>query len=389
MIIGQRISAIRGCLRLINSRILARVPWKIVLLWALAWNNCQAQTQRATLSQLQVDLSSWNRTTGPEGSVVLLFSPPLPIDPPLASGDGLASSRALSLLVDRIPDRSIFISPSGRTTYSVYSAILNYRAPEVWILNKEQQRELHQSERLLLKRYCVFARLYWWFFDRDPPREDSKRYLQYKGYANRDAQLRTKLGQTASGTNDYKTLMDQISANEQEWRTKGHKEQLQIALKTYRSVQQTNPELFWADAGNEYTANLLGEGATSFPKTIAIPPAQSWTSSENWLAWETGQSKGLIKVIDLKRDWLNIAVITTHRWTWAEGVFAEDQILVSDGSGLSASSHHAVLMPILPVSLVLGRKLATAGNLVVADSPLVIAMICMALPEQPRFREQH
>src|ERR1700733_2364642 len=113
MIIGQRISAIRGCLRLINSRILARVPWKIVLLWALAWNNCQAQTQRATLSQLQVDLSSWNRTTGPEGSVVLLFSPPLPIDPPLASGDGLASSRALSLLVDRIPDRSIFISPSG------------------------------------------------------------------------------------------------------------------------------------------------------------------------------------------------------------------------------------------------------------------------------------
>jgi hypothetical protein len=351
----------------------------IFALSMLSWG----QNDQTSLSQLQVDLNEWEGQIHGNENVILVFAPLLAIDPQMSGGNADAAQRALSLITDAVPLPAKFVGSSGRTTYAVYATILGNRAPEQWILNADQRHQLKHAEHILLRRYCIFARLYWFLNHEAPPREDSRQYKRYLMYARDYARLQTELSR-ASDNGKRAQLQSQLDKLAEEWKKKGDKDRVELALSQYRAVQASSPEVFWASVTNQFLANVRTIGGESIPISGVDPSTQSWASPAGWQQWSLKQSSAQIKAVAITRKWMTLDVLTVHRWSWTSGLYEQQKVVVSDGKGIASNLAARELMPLLPVSLILAKNVVSSGRVISSDSPVILGLRCKVLPKLPQ-----
>lgn len=351
----------------------------IFALSVLSWG----QNDSTLLSQVQVDLNDWERQIHGGESVILVFAPLLSIDPRMSDGNAIAARQALLLVTDAVPLPAKFVEASGRRTYEVYGTILENRAPEQWVLSADQQHQLEHAEHILLRRYCVLARLYWFLEHEAPPREKSRRYKRYLKYSGDYARLQTELSR-ASDPGKRAQVQYQLNKLAEEWKKKGDKDRVELALSQYRAIQATSPEMFWANVTNQLLANANTIGGELAPMSEVDPSPGSWVSPGGWQPWSVRQSSAQLKSVTIRRKWMNLDVLTVHRWSWAAGLYEQEQTVISDGKGIASDLAGRELMPLLPVSLILAKNIVLSGRVISSDTPVILGLRCKILPKLPQ-----
>jgi len=341
------------------------------------------QTDLTSMAQLQADLNEWERQIHGGDNVILIFAPPLSVDPQVSGDNTDAAQRALLLVTDIVPLPAKFVAASGRTTYAVYGTILKNRAPEQWILSDDQRHQLKHAEHILLRQYCVFERLYWFLAHKAPPRENSKRYDRYLRYSREYAGLQTNQSQALD---DGKRAQIQGHLNKlaEEWKRKGDKDRVELALSQYRTVQASSPEVFWANVTNLFLSNVRTMGAELIPISKVDPPAQSWAGAGGWQQWAVRQSSAQLKSVAITRKWMNLDVLTVHRWSWASGLYEQQKVVVSDGRGITSDLAGRELMPLLPISVILAKNVVSSSHVISSDTPVILGLRCKVLPKLPQ-----
>ena len=360
---------------------LAVIP--VVLALTIAWISsgglAVAQTN-ADSQQLAEDLRVWSTTPGAlsAGTSLVIFSPPLAIAPDLRDADWAVQGRATLLLADGIPSPQSAYQNSGQTTYGVYKLLLDNRAPEPAALTRDERRRLRSAENVLLKHRCWLA---FWLWGRPEERTPSKHLVRYQEYARQAASLEVAI----SGTTDAgirAQLDEQLRKTEAEWTTRGHKAEIDHALADFYDVVSHTPQAFWAGAFDQFRINQRDANGLELPLTTFSPAPADWLREEAWTAWASGNSVGSLKKVAIQRPWLNIDVITTRAWSWADGRFKHESVLISDGTGFHSPDPARELMPLLPVQLLLGKSLRVGAGSTSSEA-VILGLICLVVPRQP------
>jgi hypothetical protein len=314
---------------------------------------------------------------------LVLFSTPLPLDPALTGSDAAASLRSLLLLTDTAPDPAPIFSTSGRRTPDVYSLILANRAIEVRRPSDEEASALRKANHVLLRYQSLLSKIWWWYlYGSTPPVEYSQKYLTYFAFLKEDAALRTQAMREPDAARRAE-LLKAAAEVQKRWTAQGHKGEVERALADLRASRAKDPERFWAETASLFSGNSRLVNGSLIPFTQVLPPAGQWASESGWIAWHSGSSSGLAKSIRIDRKWMNLDVLTKHPWSWADGQFKQEGLLISDGTGLAAQKREAELMPLLPVQLLLIRNSVTAGRAMSSDSPVIAGIACRILPKLP------
>jgi hypothetical protein len=358
-----------------------------VLLAGMLALNCPSVSGQnpANNSELfRLNLQNWYRSTvdPSRGTELILFVPSMPIDPALTSNDPIVSQRTLLLLTDMAPLPTEVFAPSGRKTYDVYKTILDHRAIEIRKLSKDEERRLKRATNVLLARRCLLTKVFRKLIGKPSNVEYSSEYTAYWAFLSRYAELETQLLlETDLAKRAELTTAMQITLDQ--WVRKGHKEKVEGALKDFREITAQNPERFWSEVSTEYSRNVRIVGGAHLPMTRLEPAARAWTDVDGWNPWHSGDSTGFIKLASINRQWLRTEVLTTHAWSWGDGTFKRDNVLISDGLGLMTRNARDQLMPLLPISLVLAKNVVIAGQPLIGTEPVIVGVVCSVLPRLP------
>ena len=311
-----------------------------------------------------------------KSNVVLRFAPQVVADPSLASSDFVTRQRATLLLADSVPLPSEIYSVSGRDIVTVYQKILDNRDTSGDILTRDERRTLAKAEHVLLRRECVIVRL----FTGRSRKEESRKLKKYRVYEASYSQLQTALQKETDATKRA-TLTQQMQAVQTQWIEKGHKAEIDAALKNLDNISTTSTPAFWNKVVDQYHANIRHIGGIDLPMTSFFPAASSWSSPDGWKDVPGVGVNVQAKVVTIVRPWFNVEVVTSRKWTWAPGRMQTEDVEIADGVGLSPTAGHDALMPLLPTAVILVRPQphATSSN----QAPMVIGVICLILPKQP------
>lgn len=330
------------------------------------------------------NLQSWYRSTvdPSRGTELILFVPSMPIDPALISDDPIVSQRTILHLTELAPLPTEVFTPSGRRTYDVYKTILDHRAIEKRKLPRDEARRLKRAENVLLKRRCLLIRVFRKISKRPSNVEYSSKYLTYRAFSSQYAELETQL-QGETDPAKRAELQTTLQVTLDQWIRKGHKEKVEQALKDFREITAQSPERFWAEVATEFSRNVRIVGGVQLPMTQLEPAVRDWTDNAGWNPWHSGDSTGFIKVAAINRQWLRTEVLTTHAWSWGEGTYKRDNVLISDGRGLMTPNARDQLMPLLPIRLVLAKNVVIAGQPFIGTEPVIVGVVCSVLPRLP------
>lgn len=365
------------------SRLTNRLLW----LHLAAGQFILAQNTPSSLLRWRDDLISWYRASADpsHATELILFPTPLPLDPSLVGPDESAALRSLLLLTDTVPDPALVYSTSGRRTADVYKLILENRALEVRKLSRSETRAIRKANRVLLKYQSLLSRFWFWYlYGAAPPPEYSRRYATYVRYLKKVAALRTEAMREPDVWRRTE-LLNQAAVAEKEWTDRGDKAEVERALGVLRASRAKDPETFWAQAVSMFAANLRLIDGTSLPVTQVVPPSARWADDVGWRSWHFGDSSGLVKGIEIDRNWLNLDVLTKHPWSWADGPFRHERLLISDGTGLATERPGSELMPLLPVQIFLAKNNLSGGHPMSAANPVIAGVACRILPKLPTF----
>jgi hypothetical protein len=358
-----------------------------VLLAGLLALNCSGVSGQnpANRSELfRLNLQSWyrSRVDPSHGTELILFAPPLPIDPALTSSDLIVSQRTLLLLTDQAPLPTQVFTSSGRRTFDVYKTILDHRAIEIRKLSKDEERRLKRARNVLLARRCLLTRVFRKLLGKPSNVEYSSEYTAYWAFLSQYAGLETQLLRATDPARRAELRIAMQTTLDQ-WIRKGHKEKVERALKDFREITAQNPERFWSEVSTEYSRNVRIVGGVHLPITRLEPAVRDWTDDEGWNPWQSGDSTGFIKVAFINRRWLRTEVLTTHAWSWGDGTYKRDNVVISDGLGLTTRNARDQLMPLLPIRLVLAKNVMIAGQPLIGTEPVIVGVVCSVLPRLP------
>jgi hypothetical protein len=347
-------------------------------------NQVSAQTQIETINEFQSDLQNWFKASDNASSEtdLILFYPFLLSAPELADIDQSKALRATLLLTDTVPVPRRAFTDSGRTTYEVYKVILDNRAFENVQLPRDEQRRLKRARNILLYRRCIFLRLWDKLTGKRPPVRHSRRYSVYLEFAKEKAALETRLLRESEPLRRLE-LETGIRVLEHRWIDEGYKEKIGAALKDFREISAKDPERFWADAESNFNRNMRIVNGISLPVTRLLPEAKDWGNNSLWKSWQHGNSSGLMMPVSIDRRWLNLEVLGPHRWSWQEGSYKQDKVVISDGEGLATKIPGRVLMQVLPVKLLVAKNIMNNGRVLSMDEPVIVGLICRVLPNLP------
>jgi hypothetical protein len=359
---------------------------RVLLVGLLALNSPDVSGQNpATKSELfRANLQSWYRSSvdPSRGTELILFVPSMPIDPALISNDPIVSQRTLLLLTDVAPLPTEVFASSGRKTYDVYKTVLDHRAIETRRLSKDENRRLKSARNVLLARQCLLTKVFRKLLGKPSNVEYSSDYTTYRIFSGQYAQLETQLLRETNPARRAE-LRTAMQTTLERWNKKGHKEKVERALKDFREITAQDPERFWSEVSTAYSRNVRIVGGVHLPMTRLEPAVRDWTDDEGWNPWHSGDSMGLIKLASINRRWLLTEVLTTHEWSWGDGTYKRDNVLISDGLGLMTRNARDQLMPLLPISLVLAKNVVIAGQPLIGTEPVIVGVVCRVLPRLP------
>ena len=231
-------------------------------------------------TQLRDDIESW--ATGPTSplvsGLVVVFSPPLHLEPNPKGGPTNGDDHELQTLVDDLPLPSEAFSPAGRSVIEVYRAILKNRATERFVLSEKQAAAIRSAECVLLKHHC------WWyrtFFGVPKKREPSERLLEYQALTSRIASLQTTLMRT-SDVRTKEVLLEEIAAAQRELDRCGNRQKVESAISSFRAIQNQNPERFWDALASKLLANSQEINGELVPQTRLSPASSHWRDPDGW-----------------------------------------------------------------------------------------------------------
>jgi hypothetical protein len=350
----------------------------VAVVFGLCLSSGTAQVASVAQDPVFDAVAAWASSSGGLGqsNVVLRFVPQVVADPSLGSSDFVTRQRATSLLADSVPLPNEIYSVSGRDIVTVYQEILDNRDTSGDVLTKDERRTLAKAEHVLLRRECFVVRL----FTGRSRKEESHKLKKYRIYEARYSQLQTALqGQTDATKRAI--LIQQMQDVQTKWNEKGHKEEIDAALKNLDNISTTSTPAFWNKVVDQYHANIRHLGGIDLPMTSFLPSASSWLSPDGWKDVPGVGVNVQAKVVTIVRPWFNVEVVTTRKWTWAPGRMQTEEVEISDGAGISPTKEHDALMPLLPTAVILVRSQphATSSN----QAPMVIGVICLILPKQP------
>jgi hypothetical protein len=286
------------------------------------------------------------------------------------------------MVTDPVPQSDAVVSGTNRTTYEIYEVIMRNRAPEKWILTPLQAKQLKDAEHVILKRYCFFSRLFFKLRHEEVPRVPSKGYRVYRRFSHEAAVLSDRIANERDPVTRAE-LQEELKTEEYDWSTKGAREKVSSAIATAIAVRSTDPERFWTDVETRYRLNTRQAGGVRLPVTRVVPEVKDWSDLRDWVAWQAGTSSGEVKFISIKRDWLVDAVFGSHKWSWGPGIYRQEKVRISDGTSTTPERVRKPLMPLMPVSVVIGKGTTLEHGGTTMREPAILGLICKILPKLP------
>lgn len=309
----------------------------------------------------------------------LSVSPPLAIDPQLSSPDLNTALASALVLADTVPLPTSTYQSSGRTTYGVYEVVLNNKQIVSSPLSKSDKHQLNAAERILIKHRCWLA---FWLWGTPFVREPSKGLLKYRRYEATVAELQTQIQRTQD-PKEREALQRQLSLELSEWEACGKKARIDKALRDFQTITERQPQAFWIAASDIYSMNTRILNGARVPLTGFSPPPASWANESNWSLWTNSGYSAQVKTIDIVRPWMNVSVLTTEKWSWADGTYKREGTIISDGLGVNPLQPGNELMPLLPTSILIARAIRFQGQNISGAQPVIVGIFCEVLPPQP------
>jgi hypothetical protein len=332
-------------------------------------------------------LSSAVATSISGRTIFILESPVLPVDPTLDPNQALGR-QTIAFMLNRAPRGDVMASYSTETIPSVYKTILQYRDVPKTPFNFLDIWKRARASQIL------YRPIPWWnvFLGRLSDRERTPEYSQYLDYAKRRAVL------VRSSPTDA-----EVKAFDIDWRTAGFKDRIEGAQNAIQHLSFPFSDSWWRDVQEKYDVTVENMSGDSFPSTFVSPSYGTWITESGWEAFtfEGPSAEKLsvqmeVKLIQIYRPWLEPQVFTNRAWRWQQS----SPIQQSLSSGFSQNGDLPQgIMPLLPQSLVLGRKIHVTGSLSqqlkskwiipMNDDAAIIGWFCELVPLTPNPDPQY
>jgi hypothetical protein len=227
-----------------------------------------------------------------------------------------------------------------------YSTIVRFHEAPLFVPSEEQEARRKSAESVLLYRRGWVDKV----LGRNQDRWQSRRYEAYRLFSRRYAIARDAWEQgPLAGTLEAKEAAD---AAMEAWTLRGYRVEVQSALGTLASLAELDANSQWAGRARVLNdAVVVGSGR---PAVEFSPDVATWIQGDGWSSCGPFQQGGLtltfeLKLVSVRRRWLDSAVFYDRNWRWLESVPRGPDVPVSDGQGLGR-------LPILPHTLVLIRR---------------------------------